>query len=178
MRLWVAALAVLGVLGMSSLPAADDIESRFEKKVFTGKEGGTLGYRFLAPVAPKAGEKYPLVIFLHGAGERGDDNTVQLVHGVKRFAQDDYLKQYPCYVIAPQCPKELIWASTHWSAVEAAYKEEPSATMKLLLELMESDPRHCEVGLGVQEMRMLARALQKLANALSAEQMVEEVTHS
>ena len=43
---------------------------------------------------------------------------------------------------------------------------------------MESDQNHCEVGLGVSELRMLAQALQKLADALSAEQMLEEVTHS
>lgn len=137
MRLSIAVLAILGVLGMNPL-SADDIENRFEKKVFTGKDGGTLNYRFLAPVAAKAGEKYPLVIFLHGAGERGEDNTAQLIHGVKRFAQDDYLKQYPCYVIAPQCPENKIWASTHWSAVEAAFKEEPSAPAKLLMELVDS----------------------------------------
>ena len=123
---------------MSVLPAAEDIESRFEKQVFTGKDGGTLNYRFLAPTALKVGEKCPLVIFLHGAGERGDDNTAQLIHGVKRLAQDDFLKQYPCYVIAPQCPNEQIWASTHWSQVEAAYKDEPSAPTKLLVELMDS----------------------------------------
>ena len=141
MRLWIAAIAVIavwGVWGMSQFTSADDIENRFEKKVFTSPDGGTLGYRFLAPVAPKAGEKYPLVIFLHGAGERGDDNTAQLIHGVKRLAQDDFLQKYPCYVIAPQCPNDLIWGSTHWSQVEAAYKAEPSLPMQHLLELIDS----------------------------------------
>ena len=91
MRLSITVIAVLGVLGLSRFVAADEIEDRFEKKVFTTKDGGKLNYRYLAPVAPKTGEKYPLVIFLHGGGERGDDNTLQLLHGVKRFAQDDFL---------------------------------------------------------------------------------------
>ncbi len=138
MRLWITVLAMWGVFGMSLLPAAEDIESRFEKKVFTGKDGGTLNYRFLAPAALKDGEKYPLVIFLHGAGERGDDNTAQLIHGVKRLAQDDFLKQYPCYVIAPQCPTEKLWSSNHWSEPDPKLKSEPSAPTKLLMELMDS----------------------------------------
>jgi len=137
MRLSIAVMAVLGVLGLSRFAAADEIEDRFEKKVFTTKDGGKLNYRYLAPVAPKTGEKYPLVIFLHGGGERGDDNTLQLLHGVKRFAQDDFLKQYPCYVIAPQCPKDLIWASRKFSE-EAAYQEEPSVPTKMLMELIDS----------------------------------------
>jgi predicted peptidase len=137
MRLSIIAIAICGVLGMSQITAADEIEDRFEKKVFTAKDGGTLNYRYLAPVAPKAGEKYPLVIFLHGAGERGDDNTIQLIHGVKRFAQDDFLKKYPCYVIAPQCPKDLIWASTKWTET-AAFKDAPSVPTKKLMELIDT----------------------------------------
>ncbi len=137
MRFSIAVMAVMGMLGLCRFAWADEIEDRFEKKVFTTKDGGTMNYRLLAPVAPKAGEKYPLVIFLHGGGERGDDNTLQLLHGVKRFAQDDFLKQYPCYVIAPQCPKELIWASRKFSE-EAAYEEEPSVPTKMLMELIDS----------------------------------------
>ncbi len=137
MRLWMAGLALLGVFGMSELPAADDVAERFEKKVFTGKDGSKLNYRLLVPAAVKAGEKYPLVIFLHGAGERGDDNTAPLIHGVKRFAQDDFLKQYPCYVIAPQCPTGQLWASKPWTDPNPELAAEPSAPTKLLMELMD-----------------------------------------
>ena len=137
MRLWIAGLALLGVIGVSELSVADDVADRFEKKVFTGKDGGQLNYRFLAPAVVKDGEKYPLVVFLHGAGERGDDNAAPLVHGVKRFAQDDFLKQYPCYVIAPQCPTGQLWASKHWTDPNPALATEPSAPTKLLMELMD-----------------------------------------
>lgn len=129
---------LLGFIDMAPLTAAEDAESRFEKKEFTDKDGGTLRYRFLAPRNVKAGEKYPLVVFLHGAGERGSDNTAQLVHGVKRLAQDDFLEKYPCFVIAPQCPEGKIWASTHWSQTTAAYQAEPSAPTKSLMQLIDS----------------------------------------
>lgn len=137
MRFSIAVMAVVGVLVCGQFIAADEIEDRFEKKVFTTKDGGKMNYRLLTPVAPQAGEKYPLVLFLHGGGERGDDNTAQLLHGVKRFAQDDFLKQYPCFVVAPQCPKELIWASRKFSE-EAAYQDEPSVPTKMLMELLDS----------------------------------------
>lgn len=137
MRLSMVVMAVIGVLVCGQFIAADEIEDRFEKKVFTTKDGGKMNYRLLTPVAPQAGEKYPLVLFLHGGGERGDDNTAQLLHGVKRFAQDDFLKQYPCFVVAPQCPKELIWASRKFSE-EAAYQDEPSVPTKMLMELLDS----------------------------------------
>ena len=48
-------------------------------KEFKGADGGTLRYRIQSPAKPEAGRKYPLVLFLHGAGERGDDNAMQLV---------------------------------------------------------------------------------------------------
>ncbi|MGC3970904.1 MAG: hypothetical protein QM775_27295 [Pirellulales bacterium] len=37
-------------------------------------------YRLMAPESATPGERSPLVIFLHGAGERGDDNTSQLCY--------------------------------------------------------------------------------------------------
>ncbi|MCG8511961.1 MAG: sulfatase-like hydrolase/transferase, partial [Rhodospirillales bacterium] len=54
----------------------------YEPKVFTAADGGTLRYRMHTPKL-EAGRRYPLVLFLHGAGERGDDNAKQLVHGTK-----------------------------------------------------------------------------------------------
>ena len=48
--------------------------SLFEKKEFTSKDGQTLRYQILYPEHYDQSKEYPLVLFLHGAGERGDDN--------------------------------------------------------------------------------------------------------
>ena len=64
-----------------------------------------LPYRLLKPKDYDAKQKYPLVIFLHGAGERGDDNAKQLVHGMNDFASDEVMAKYPAFVFAPQCPE-------------------------------------------------------------------------
>lgn len=117
--------------------AADDLADRFAKKTFTGADGGTLNYREFIPTGLEAGKKYPLVVFLHGAGERGDDNTAQLIHGVKNFVTDAAQKASPCFVIAPQCPKDQTWASIDRTQDKATLKPEPSAPLSLVLQLID-----------------------------------------
>ncbi len=53
-------------------------------------------------------KKYPLVFFLHGAGERGDDLDVACRHGFMKHVREDG-KEYPFIFIAPQCPFEKYW---------------------------------------------------------------------
>lgn len=79
---------------------------------------------------------YPLILFLHGAGERGDDNQLQLLHGVKQFALDQIRAQYPCFVVAPQCPLEQQWVDTAWSAAAHTMPSEPAPPLRLALNLL------------------------------------------
>ncbi len=108
-----------------------------EKKTFAGADGKALPYRLLKPDGAPA-KSYPLVVFLHGAGERGTDNEKQLVHGVPEFAKDENRKKYPCFLVAPQCPDGLKWVDVDWSADSHAQPKEPSEPARLVLELIES----------------------------------------
>jgi predicted peptidase len=74
---------------------------------FTGAAKLRMPYRLLIPSDANSSGKYPLVLFFHGSGERGDDNEKQLLNGVERFATPDSQSQYPCFVLAPQCPTHL-----------------------------------------------------------------------
>ena len=56
-------------------------QETFQKETYISSRGDTLLYRLLRPEVMKPDEKYPLVLFLHGAGECGNDNEKQLVHG-------------------------------------------------------------------------------------------------
>jgi predicted peptidase len=116
-----------------------------EKRTFRGKSGKVLRYRLLKPDQgpdasiirdPSSATKYPLVVFLHGAGERGSDNEAQLLHGVAEFAKPESRKQYPCFLIAPQCPDGKKWVEVDWSAATHTQPEEPSESEALLLELI------------------------------------------
>ncbi len=53
-------------------------------------------------------KKYPLVFFLHGAGERGDDLELVSRHGFMQHVRDEGA-EYPFIFIAPQCPAGKYW---------------------------------------------------------------------
>ncbi len=82
----------------------------FLKKTFVYKSD-TLLYRVLFPEKYDATKTYPLVIFLHGAGERGNDNTKQLVHGASLFTNPENRTKFPAIVIFPQCPADKRWVN-------------------------------------------------------------------
>ena len=79
--------------------------SEYEKKVFIN-EGDSLPYRLLKPENEVQGKKYPLVIFLHGSGERGNDNKIQLSFGGKMWMNPVNREKHPTYVLFPQCPRD------------------------------------------------------------------------
>jgi predicted peptidase len=73
--------------------------------------GNVLPYRILYPDNYDKSKKYPLILFLHGAGERGNDNDKQLVHGAKLFLKDENRRAFPAIILVPQCPGDSYWAS-------------------------------------------------------------------
>lgn len=85
--------------------------SMYRKMQFTSKEGSILPYRILFPENYDKSKKYPLILVLHGAGERGNDNEMQLIHGGKLFLDSAVRKKYPAIVVFPQCPQESYWSS-------------------------------------------------------------------
>ncbi len=82
----------------------------YEKHLYISK-GDTLPYRLLLPKNYDPAKKYPLVFFMHGAGERGNDNEKQLTHGAKLFLKDSVRDQFPAIVVFPQCPANSFWAN-------------------------------------------------------------------
>lgn len=67
-------------------------------------------YRFAAPEKTEEGKAYPLVLFLHGAGERGTDNKAQLRNGVNDILKGAADLGEGVFLIAPQCPPDNWWA--------------------------------------------------------------------
>ena len=80
----------------------------YKSQTFKALNGVNLPYKYLP--APKDGGKYPLVVFLHGVDERGNDNVKQLTHGGAVFANDSLRRRFPAMVIFPQCPVSTFWA--------------------------------------------------------------------
>jgi predicted peptidase len=130
------------ILLMSGLDAIGQLS--FEKEVFKNGNGELL-YRIQYPKNFSANKTYPLVLFLHGAGERGDDNEKQLVHGSTLFINEENRSKYPAIVVFPQCPMEGYWASVE--RTRNVYGEQqfnfdnsnaPTQSMQSLLSMMDS----------------------------------------
>lgn len=69
-----------------------------------------LSCQYLLFLPPGYGEKqqsWPLIMFLHGAGERGSDLEKVKVHGPPKIVEDK--KDFPFIVVSPQCPENDWW---------------------------------------------------------------------
>src|SRR4249919_3509411 len=100
-------------------------------------KGDTLNYRQLYPDSDTL-RKYPLVIFLHGSGERGSDNEAQLKWGVMNFATDQNMLLHPAIVIAPQCPEKAGWSNFTRGKMSSDMRLQPSPSkpMELVIDLI------------------------------------------
>ncbi len=103
----------------------------------------TLPYRILLPDNYDEKKKYPVIYFLHGAGERGRDNEKQLVHGARLFLRDSIRKNYQAIVVFPQCSENSYWSNvgikydtlTKKRSFEFSAITKPTIAMQLLLHL-------------------------------------------
>ncbi len=118
-------------------------EKMFEPRQYVADNGDQLNYRLLKPAdyAPEkydANKKYPLVLFLHGAGERGDDNSAQLKHSAIEFCRPQRREKYPCYVLAPQCPAEQKWVDIDWTVDNPEFPETIGRPLELALQVVDA----------------------------------------
>ncbi|MEP6260216.1 MAG: prolyl oligopeptidase family serine peptidase [Gillisia sp.] len=125
------------------LPATSVAQERgeFEREQFIEKKD-TLNYRILYPSNFSKDQKYPVVLFLHGAGERGNNNESQLTHGSKLFLEK--MEEFPAIVIFPQAPKEDYWAKVEVNRDSIPFQfdfkneEEPTKALHLVMALLNS----------------------------------------
>src|SRR5262245_42862734 len=108
------ALFACAIMSGAVLMQKDATLSAFEEHEFkfTGGEyqDEIFRYRLMKPEKIEAGKKYPVVLFLHGAGERGDNNKKQLLYLPEQMAAPEMRAKYPCFFIAPQCREGKSWS--------------------------------------------------------------------
>jgi len=105
------------------------------------KDGACLLYRWHAPRAIVPGRVYPLVVLFHGAGESGDDNLAQLVHGADDILSYAKKTGEELFFIAGQVPRGQRWVDTPWELTSHTMPEQPTVSMKLVLALIEQTKR-------------------------------------
>ena len=87
----------------------DEPSEEVKSDAFGYGKYNNIPYRILLPRKYDSGTKYPLHIFLHGMGERGNDNEKQLDIGSKYYLADTIREKYPAIVVYPQCPSDKVW---------------------------------------------------------------------
>jgi predicted peptidase len=102
-------VAAVAALTLSPLTAGDKTEHGFIDKVFKDKDGDSK-YVLFVPHTYKGDQDFPLILFLHGAGERGDDGERPVKQGIGnaiKFKEGE--SRFPCFVIFPQCRIKGTW---------------------------------------------------------------------
>ena len=97
------AMALLGLGSAGFGQTAESLPGKVEV------DGVLYPYLLLPPAKVVEGETYPLILFLHGAGERGTDNAAQMRHFPERMAKAQAATGQACFVLAPQCPNDVWW---------------------------------------------------------------------
>lgn len=128
---------ILMCMPLTALARGDVYEDSLAE-TFT-HEGTTLPYRLMLPDDYNEKESYPLILFLHGAGERGTDNVTQM----KNVFQKISTKNRGAILIAPQCDPENQWVDTPWaegpySTDEVPESNELQAVMALIEYIQEN----------------------------------------
>lgn len=108
-------------------------EDLLQAKSYKNLRGRTMPYRLFVPLSHSNQKKYPLVLFLHGGGGRGNDNLKQ-IQGGNGFIIDLLIKpesqaKYPCFVLAPQSPQQEGWIEDDSIT--------PTAQLQLTLDLID-----------------------------------------
>lgn len=131
--------AITPIRAKDTAPVATVVPSDvYEARTFGAPDGALLNYRLLRPKNYDPTQKYPLVLFLHGSGERGSDNSAQLKHGAPVFLKDELREKFPCFVVAPQCPQNQKWADIDWGSDKPVQPNKVSEPTALVLNMVDT----------------------------------------
>lgn len=99
------AAALFGAAAPHAAAVAD-----FQARTWKISASKSIPYRLFVPRNYDKTKAYPIVVAMHGAGERGNNNISQLNHAfTNMWADDSIQKDHPAFVLAPQCPANEWW---------------------------------------------------------------------
>lgn len=100
----------LHVLLVSALAASAQVRNSFLARSHQSS-AVSMVYRLYVPKSYTAGQKYPLLVALHGVGEKGSDNAIQVDREDlgSTWIADSVQGRWPHFVMVPQCPSQLSW---------------------------------------------------------------------
>ena len=128
----------------------DDLDFNLKRRAPFVKRTFELGdnslpYQIMFPRDYDETASYPLIVFLHGAGERGNNNTAQMGYGTQTFGSYESRTDYPAIVIYPQCPSDVMWSrrikytdDNDVLIFEFPVEDEPNYAMEMVIELVKT----------------------------------------
>jgi predicted peptidase len=120
---------------INSKAPKDLVGDEYKSDIVKGK---TLKYRYFLP--GNQTEKLPLVVYFHGAGERGNDNLSHLNSASLKWIDPSVQNQHPCYVLIPQCEKQNFWVNIKFSSFPFVHYNQDkipiSDELKLFMQLL------------------------------------------
>ncbi len=126
---------------VESVPLTLSAPINFEARIFKDANSGEIPYRLLRPLNEQDPNqaKYPLVLVLHGLGERGNDNIIQLRQGVADvFVNRMNRAKFPAFVVVPQCPSTAKWVDVDWRKDAHAMSPTPSEPIQRVIALLDA----------------------------------------
>jgi predicted peptidase len=112
--------------GPGSAMNADPRAANLQAALFSDpKTGLEMPYRLFVPPTCSAEKPCGLLLFLHGAGERGRDNRAQLKNDALAFIDPRAQSQNPTIVVYPQCPEGMQWVNRDWKKGTYALADTP-----------------------------------------------------
>lgn len=123
------------VLAFSAMAGEPVIEAR----VFKSKSGSTMPYRIVKPANYDSKKTYPVVLCLHGAGGRGNNNKSKGTEAFITLSALKVQKQYQVFLITPQCPVKKQWVNTPWKNGSYSTSNIPiSKELELAVQILDS----------------------------------------
>lgn len=109
---------------------------KFVKSYYVNKLD-SLSYQLLYPQNYSSGNKFPLILFLHGAGQRGKDDNTVLKSVPTAFVDSLARINYPCFILVPQCPKKDVWVNFPSFPTSLATTDTPTTAARLTIGLVD-----------------------------------------
>lgn len=125
------------IIKISLVQAEEIAVENIEALTYFDSQGNSLPYRLLKPANYDPAKKYPLVLFLHGSGERGTDNHSHILSSKGAYEFINTAHDYAYFMPIPQCPMNDNWTEIEWNKLQYIMNAEPTESMRLVMELIE-----------------------------------------
>jgi predicted peptidase len=126
----------IALLVLPAVSLADKYENSVACVLTNG--AGQMPYRVFLPDGwqKTQKEKLPMILFLHGAGERGNDNKLQVQYHVDGLLAAARKGAYRAILVAPQCPEDKQWVDVPWTIKSYAKPVPVSTSMTMVLDMI------------------------------------------